>query len=86
MGLSTGGTMPLVTAAKRPDIVGAVALSPFASLKRILEDYPPCREILEARFGTLRPKDYRTADALKWASIDCGPLFGRIRELLLTPS
>jgi len=66
MGLSTGGTIALVTAAKRKEIAGAVALSPFASLARILEDHPPCREILEARFGTLRPLDYRTADALRW--------------------
>ncbi len=59
--------MALVTAAKRKEIVGAVALSPFANLARILEDYPPCREILEARFGKLQPLDYRTTDTLRWA-------------------
>ena len=67
MGLSTGGTMALVTAAQRPDVLGAVAISPFATLKRIQEDYPPCRQILAERFGRFAAADFATADALHWA-------------------
>ena len=66
-GLSTGGTMALVTAARRPDLLGAIAISPFATLERIREDYPGCREILRKRFGRFGPADFATADALRWA-------------------
>lgn len=66
MGLSTGGTMALVTAAQRPDLLGAVAISPFAALRKIQDDYPPCREILRERFGRFAPLDFATADALRW--------------------
>ncbi len=66
MGLSTGGTMALVAAGKRDWIAGAIALSPFATLKLIRRDYPPCRKILADRFGTFRPVDFKTADALAW--------------------
>jgi pimeloyl-ACP methyl ester carboxylesterase len=68
MGLSTGGTMALVTAAKYDWIAGAIALSPFANLKLIRHDYPPCRKILADRFGTFRPVDFETADALAWTA------------------
>jgi pimeloyl-ACP methyl ester carboxylesterase len=68
MGLSTGGTMALVTAGKYAWIAGAIALSPFASLKLIRRDYPPCKKILADRFGTLRPLDFEAADALAWST------------------
>jgi pimeloyl-ACP methyl ester carboxylesterase len=68
LGLSTGGTMALVTAGKYEWIVGAIALSPFATLKLIRRDYPPCRKVLAERFGRFRPVDYRTADALTWTA------------------
>jgi len=67
MGLSTGGTMALTTAAQQAWIAGAIALSPFARLDRIRADYPPARKILTERFGELRAADYRAADALVWA-------------------
>ena len=68
MGLSTGGTMALVTAGKHDWIAGAIALSPFATLKSIHQDYPPCRKTLADRFGAFRPIDYSTADALTWTA------------------
>ena len=68
MGLSTGGTMALVTAGKHDWIAGAIALSPFATLKLIHHDYPPCRKILADRFGRFRPADFETADALTWGA------------------
>ncbi|HSB81654.1 MAG TPA: alpha/beta hydrolase [Candidatus Methylomirabilis sp.] len=68
MGLSTGGTMALVTAGKHAWIGGAIALSPFATLKRIRQDYPPGRKVLADRFGAFRPIDYATADALTWTA------------------
>jgi pimeloyl-ACP methyl ester carboxylesterase len=68
MGLSTGGTMALVTAGKHDWISGAIALSPFATLKRIRQDYPPSRKVLADRFGAFRPIDYSTADALTWTA------------------
>jgi pimeloyl-ACP methyl ester carboxylesterase len=66
MGLSTGGTMSLVAAGKFEWFAGAIALSPFASLAHIRRDYPPCKKILAARFGPLRPPDYAAANALVW--------------------
>jgi len=68
MGLSTGGTMALVTAGKHTWIAGAIALSPFATLKLIRHDYPPGKKILADRFGTFRPADFETADALTWTT------------------
>lgn len=68
MGLSTGGTMALVTAGKQPWMAGAIALSPFATLELIRRDYPPSRKILAERFGAFRPIDYATADALRWTA------------------
>lgn len=68
MGLSTGGTMALVTAGKYEWISGAIALSPFATLRLIRRDYPPCKKVLADRFGPFRPVDYRTADALTWTA------------------
>ncbi len=68
MGLSTGGTMALVTAGKYAWIAGAIALSPFATLKLIRRDYPACKKILADRFGTFRPVDFETADALTWTT------------------
>ena len=68
MGLSTGGTMALVTAGKYAWIAGAIALSPFATLKLIRRDYPPGKKILADRFGTFRPVDFETADALTWTT------------------
>jgi alpha-beta hydrolase superfamily lysophospholipase len=65
-GLSTGGTLALTTAAKYDWFVGAIALSPFANLGMILEDYPPCRDILVQAFGELRRGDFVIADALRW--------------------
>lgn len=66
VGLSTGGTMALVAAAKFDWFAGAIALSPFASLAQIRRDYPPCKKVLAARFGPLRPPDYAAANALTW--------------------
>lgn len=66
MGLSAGGTMSLVAAAKFEWFAGAIALSPFASLAHIRRDYPPCKKILAARFGAFRPPDYAVANALTW--------------------
>ena len=68
MGLSTGGTMALVTAGKCAWIAGAIALSPFATLTLIRRDYPPCKKILADRFGTFRPLDFETADAPAWTT------------------
>lgn len=68
MGLSTGGTMALVTAGKYDWIAGAIALSPFATLKLIRHDHPPCKKILADRFGTFHPVDFETADALTWTA------------------
>lgn len=68
LGLSTGGTMALVTAGKFAWCAGAIALSPFATLKRIRRDYPPCKKVLADRFGPFRPVDYATADALTWTA------------------
>ncbi len=68
MGLSTGGTMALATAGKCGWIAGAIALSPFATLKLIRRDYPPCKEVLAERFGAFRPVDYETADAVTWTA------------------
>jgi len=68
LGLSTGGTMALVTAGKYDWVAGAIALSPFASLKLIRHDYPACKKILADRFGTFRPVDFETADALSWTT------------------
>jgi pimeloyl-ACP methyl ester carboxylesterase len=66
MGLSTGGTMALVAAGQFEWLAGAIALSPFASLAHIRRDYPACKKILAARFGSFRPLDYATANALAW--------------------
>jgi pimeloyl-ACP methyl ester carboxylesterase len=66
MGLSTGGTMSLAAAGTYQWFAGAIALSPFASLKHIRRDYPLCKKILAARFGAFRPPDYAAADALAW--------------------
>jgi len=68
LGLSTGGTMALVTAGKYEWIAGAIALSPFATLKLIRRDYPPGKKVLAEHFGTFRPADYQTADALTWTA------------------
>ena len=68
MGLSTGGTMALVAAGKSEWIAGAIALSPFATLKLIRHDYPPCKQVLAERFGRFRPADFQTADALTWTA------------------
>ena len=68
MGLATGGTMALVTAGKYDWIAGAIALSPFATLKLIRHDYPPGKEILADRFGTFRSEDFKTADGLSWTA------------------
>lgn len=68
MGLSTGGTMALVAAGKHAWIDGAIALSPFATLRLIRRDHPPCRKILADRFGTFRPVDFATADAPAWTA------------------
>ena len=68
MGLSTGGTMALVTAGKFAWFAGGLALSPFATLKLIRRDYPPCKKVLAERFGSFRPVDYATADALTWTA------------------
>ena len=68
MGLSSGGTMALVTAGKYDWIAGAIALSPFATLKQIRHDYPPCKGLLADRFGAFRSTDFEAADALTWTA------------------
>jgi pimeloyl-ACP methyl ester carboxylesterase len=65
MGQSTGGTMALVSAATYNCFAGAVAIAPFCSLARIVEDNKNARAILEARFGPLQEKHFRTANALE---------------------
>jgi len=65
MGQSTGGTMALVAATQYNSFAGAVAIAPFCSLTRILEDNANARAILEARFGPLQEKHFRAADALE---------------------
>jgi pimeloyl-ACP methyl ester carboxylesterase len=65
MGQSTGGTMALVAAAHYNCFSGAVSIAPFCSLPRILEDNVNARAILEARFGPLQEKHFRTANALE---------------------
>jgi dipeptidyl aminopeptidase/acylaminoacyl peptidase len=65
MGQSTGGTMALVAAAHYNCFAGAVAIAPFCSLPRILQDNPNARAILEARFGPLQEKHFRAANALE---------------------
>ena len=66
MGLSTGGTMALVAAGKYDWFAGAIALSPFASLTHIRRDYPACKKILAARFGSFAAADHAAANALAW--------------------
>ena len=66
MGLSTGGTMALVAAGKYDWFAGAIALSPFASLAQIRRDYPACKKILTARFGSFGALDHAAANALAW--------------------
>jgi dipeptidyl aminopeptidase/acylaminoacyl peptidase len=63
-GLSTGGTMAIVTAARDPRVHGAIALSPFASLARVLAERPDRAEFLADRFGGLGPATMATGDAL----------------------
>ena len=65
MGQSTGGTMSLVAATHYNCFAGAVAIAPFCSLPRILEDNKNARAILEARFGPLQEKHFRAANALE---------------------
>jgi pimeloyl-ACP methyl ester carboxylesterase len=65
MGQSTGGTMALVAATLYNCFAGAVAIAPFCSLTRILEDNPNARAILEARFGPLQDKHFHAANALE---------------------
>ena len=65
MGQSTGGTMALVAATHYNCFSGAVAIAPFCSLPRILEDNKNARAILEARFGPLQEKHFRAANALE---------------------
>jgi pimeloyl-ACP methyl ester carboxylesterase len=65
MGQSTGGTMALVSAAQYHCFAGAVAIAPFCSLARIVEDNNNARAILEARFGPLQEKHFRAANALE---------------------
>ena len=60
--------MALVAAGKFEWIAGAIALSPFATLKLIRRDYPPCKQVLVERFGKFRPMDYRMADGLTWTA------------------
>ncbi|HEY7163369.1 MAG TPA: alpha/beta fold hydrolase, partial [Candidatus Binatia bacterium] len=62
-GQSTGGTMSLVAATRYDCFAGAVSMAPFCSLPRILEDNINSRAILEARFGPLEEKHFRTANA-----------------------
>ena len=63
-GQSTGGTISLVAAARCASFAGAIALAPFCSLPRILEDNVKSRSILEARFGPLQERHFRTANAM----------------------
>lgn len=77
-GLSTGGTLALAAAAKHEWFAGAIALSPFASLDRIMKDYPACQEILTEYFGVLDVKDYAVGDALRWT-----PLIAPRRAILI---
>ena len=65
MGQSTGGTMALVAATTTDCFAGAIAIAPFCSLPRILEDNKNARAVLEARFGPLQEKHFRAANALE---------------------
>src|SRR5690349_10171127 len=67
-GQSTGGTMSLVAATQYDCFAGAIALAPFCSLPRILQDNVNSRSILEARFGPLQERHFRTANAMEVVS------------------
>ena len=41
-GISTGGTLALTAAGQYEWFAGAIALSPFTTLRMIRRDYPPC--------------------------------------------
>jgi uncharacterized protein len=62
-GLSTGGTMAISTASQHPVIKGAVALSPFASLSRLVQDKPEHEPTLSQIFGGLTPAMDAAANA-----------------------
>ena len=64
-GQSTGGTMSLVAATQYDCFAGAISIAPFCTLPRIVEDNVNARSILEARFGPLQEKHFRTANALE---------------------
>jgi pimeloyl-ACP methyl ester carboxylesterase len=64
-GQSTGGTMALVAATQYNCFAGALAIAPFCSLTRILQDNNSARAILEARFGRLEERHHRAANAME---------------------
>jgi dipeptidyl aminopeptidase/acylaminoacyl peptidase len=64
-GQSTGGTMSLVAAATQDIFTGAVAIAAFTDLTHILQDNRNARKILEDRFGPLKEKHFRAADAAR---------------------
>jgi len=63
-GLSTGGTVAIVTAAADGCVHGALALSPFASLARVLAERPDRRDFLAGKFGQIGPRTLAAGDAL----------------------
>jgi uncharacterized protein len=64
-GQSTGGTMALVAATHYDCFSGAISIAPFCSLPRILEDNRNAKAILEARFGPLQERHFRSANAIE---------------------
>ncbi|MBO3804244.1 MAG: alpha/beta fold hydrolase [Candidatus Brockarchaeota archaeon] len=75
-GLSTGGSLAITLAAGKSEVKGCVALSPFASFRKLFDDVPEHRKSLERIFGDL----YSGID-----SLDAERAVGRIapRPLLL---
>lgn len=63
-GLSTGGSVAIVAAAVDERVHGTVALSPFASLARVVAERPDRADFLRHRFGGLGPEQLAAGDAL----------------------
>jgi pimeloyl-ACP methyl ester carboxylesterase len=67
-GLSTGGSMALIAATEQDRFAGAIAMAPFCSLARLVQDNPEARGILEGHFGALREEQFAGADVLAQAA------------------
>jgi pimeloyl-ACP methyl ester carboxylesterase len=63
-GLSTGGSIALIASTEQERFAGAIAMAPFCSLARVVEDNPQARGILEGHFGPLREEHFSAADVV----------------------